>query len=242
MGFRTAPMSSAAAAEAVDRDNLFTPETPAEIETWCAKYPAEWRQSAVIPALHILQDANGGWLAQQQLDDLAAYTLVTLIIMAMTMISRALFQALLPEISRPFASRDYRRGTRIINFAMVGSIIMLVAVYVGLFVVLFVFNLPLPVKYSPTPLLLIMAGTANLCDALFIRGAWILTRLKKTGVMAIATTLSAAATISLSFLLVRALGDLGLVIAVAGGFGILAAVSNAAAWWQLRIAFDSKAT
>jgi NADH-quinone oxidoreductase subunit E len=74
MGFRTAPMSSAASApEAPDRDALFTPEIRAEIETWCAKYPAEWRQSAVIPALHILQDANGGWLAQRQLDDLALY-------------------------------------------------------------------------------------------------------------------------------------------------------------------------
>jgi len=74
MGFRTAPMSSlAGACEAPDRETLFTPELRAEIETWCAKYPPEWRQSAVIPALHILQAANGGWLAQQQLDDLALY-------------------------------------------------------------------------------------------------------------------------------------------------------------------------
>ena len=75
MGFRTAPMASTAssAAPALDRDTLFTPGIRAEIETWCAKYPAEWRQSAVIPALHILQDANGGWLAQQQLDDLALF-------------------------------------------------------------------------------------------------------------------------------------------------------------------------
>jgi NADH-quinone oxidoreductase subunit E len=74
MGFRTAPMSSLASApEAVDPETLFTPELRAEIDAWCAKYPPEWRQSAVIPALHLLQDANGGWLAQQQLDDLARY-------------------------------------------------------------------------------------------------------------------------------------------------------------------------
>ena len=76
MGFRTAPMSQGlfvAAPTAVDRDALFTPEIRAQIDAWCAKYPAEWRQSATIPALHILQDANGGWLAQQQLDDLALY-------------------------------------------------------------------------------------------------------------------------------------------------------------------------
>jgi NADH-quinone oxidoreductase subunit E len=74
MGFRTVPMSSlAGACEAPDRETLFTPELRAEIDAWCAKYPPEWRQSAVIPALHILQAANGGWLAQQQLDDLALY-------------------------------------------------------------------------------------------------------------------------------------------------------------------------
>lgn len=74
MGLRTAPMSSlSSAAGAVNRETLFTPEIRAEIESWCAKYPPEWRQSAVIPALHILQAANGGWLAQPQLDDLAAF-------------------------------------------------------------------------------------------------------------------------------------------------------------------------
>jgi NADH-quinone oxidoreductase subunit E len=59
--------------ESIDRETLFTPELRAQIEVWCAKYPTEWRQSAVIPALHILQAVNGGWLAQQQLDDLAVY-------------------------------------------------------------------------------------------------------------------------------------------------------------------------
>jgi NADH-quinone oxidoreductase subunit E len=65
--------TASSAAPALDRDTLFTPGIRAEIETWCAKYPAEWRQSAVIPALQILQDANGGWLAQRQLDDLALF-------------------------------------------------------------------------------------------------------------------------------------------------------------------------
>jgi NADH-quinone oxidoreductase subunit E len=63
----------ASAPEATARETLFTPGLRAQIEGWCAKYPPEWRQSAVIPALHILQADNGGWLAQQQLDDLALY-------------------------------------------------------------------------------------------------------------------------------------------------------------------------
>jgi NADH-quinone oxidoreductase subunit E len=65
--------SVASASEAVDRNALLTPELRAQIEAWCAKYPPEWRQSAIIPALHILQATNGGWLSQQQLDDLAVY-------------------------------------------------------------------------------------------------------------------------------------------------------------------------
>ena len=31
-----------------------------EIDQWLAKYPAEQRQSAVMPALRLVQDANGG--------------------------------------------------------------------------------------------------------------------------------------------------------------------------------------
>ena len=187
---------------------------------------------------------SGRWIGTMymELEELAAYTLVTLIVMSMTLISRALFQALLPDIRRSFAGQEYHRGTRIIHFAMVGSIMILAAVYVGLYVAVFAWRLPLPAKFSPTPLLLIMAGIANVCDVLFMRGAWILTSLKKTGKMALATMFSAAVTIGLSFLLVKALGDLGLVIAVAGGYGLQALVSNAAAWWQLRIAYESKAT
>ena len=34
-----------------------SPEVLKAIDVWIAKYPAEQRQSAVIPALHITQDA-----------------------------------------------------------------------------------------------------------------------------------------------------------------------------------------
>lgn len=71
MGFKSAPMVSVASP--ADKESLFTPEVRAEIEHWIAKYPPQWRQSAVMAALRIVQDANGGWLTHALLDDVAAY-------------------------------------------------------------------------------------------------------------------------------------------------------------------------
>jgi len=44
-----------------------------QIDHWLTKYPADQKQSAVIPALHILQDANKGWLTTELMDALADY-------------------------------------------------------------------------------------------------------------------------------------------------------------------------
>ena len=57
----------------VDKTALFTPEIREEIDGEIAKYPGEWTQSACMAALRIVQDANGGWLTQQLMDDVAAY-------------------------------------------------------------------------------------------------------------------------------------------------------------------------
>jgi len=71
MGIKSEPMRRLAPAEG--KSELFTPEIRAEIDSWVAKYPAEWKQSAVMSALRIVQDANGGWLTQALMDDVAAY-------------------------------------------------------------------------------------------------------------------------------------------------------------------------
>ena len=71
MSFKHSPMVRVA--DPVDKEALFTPEIRAEIDQWIAKYPPEWRQSAVMAGLRILQDHNGGWLTRQLMDDLAAY-------------------------------------------------------------------------------------------------------------------------------------------------------------------------
>jgi len=53
--------------------NLIAPESLAKIDVWVAKYPEEQKQSAILPALHILQEQNGGWVSQELLDAIADY-------------------------------------------------------------------------------------------------------------------------------------------------------------------------
>jgi NADH-quinone oxidoreductase subunit E len=71
MSMRSEPMAQVQKCE--DKANLFTPEIRAEIDREIAKYPAEWKQSAVMAALRIVQDANGGWLTEALMDQVADY-------------------------------------------------------------------------------------------------------------------------------------------------------------------------
>ncbi len=52
---------------------LLTPESRAEIDQWVAKYPADQKQSAVMAALRVAQDQNGGYLTTELMDAIAAY-------------------------------------------------------------------------------------------------------------------------------------------------------------------------
>lgn len=53
--------------------NMIPEAALAEIDIWIKKYPVEQKQSAVIPALHIVQDASGGWLTTELMDAVAEY-------------------------------------------------------------------------------------------------------------------------------------------------------------------------
>lgn len=44
-----------------------------DIENWIAKYPPEQKQSAVMAALRIAQDENGGYLTQELMDGVADF-------------------------------------------------------------------------------------------------------------------------------------------------------------------------
>ncbi|MEW8522729.1 MAG: NAD(P)H-dependent oxidoreductase subunit E [Candidatus Thiodiazotropha endolucinida] len=56
-----------------EKKERFTPEIRAEIDRWIAKYPEEWKQSAVMGALMVVQDSNGGWLTTELMDQVATY-------------------------------------------------------------------------------------------------------------------------------------------------------------------------
>ncbi|TCT24165.1 NADH-quinone oxidoreductase subunit NuoE [Thiobaca trueperi] len=70
MSFRNAPL---AVSRDQDQSALFNAEIRAAIDALIAKYPPEWKQSAVMPALTLLQDSNGGWLTTELMDALAVY-------------------------------------------------------------------------------------------------------------------------------------------------------------------------
>lgn len=55
------------------QDKLIGGDTYLAIDKWIEKYPAENRQAAVIPALHIVQDDNGGHVTTALMDELAHY-------------------------------------------------------------------------------------------------------------------------------------------------------------------------
>lgn len=48
------------------------PEVRAEIDHWLAKYPADQKRSAVLSALHAVQDREG-WIRPEHMDAVAAY-------------------------------------------------------------------------------------------------------------------------------------------------------------------------
>lgn len=53
--------------------NVLTDEVRAEIDHWVAKYPDDRKDSAVIPALSIVQEAHEGWLTEEMMDAVADY-------------------------------------------------------------------------------------------------------------------------------------------------------------------------
>ncbi len=54
-------------------EQVLSEDARRQIDHWVAKYPADRKRSAVIPALHVLQDGNGGFLTEALMDALAEY-------------------------------------------------------------------------------------------------------------------------------------------------------------------------
>ena len=56
-----------------NQTELLSAAVRAGIDAELAKYPADQRQSAVMAALRLAQDANGGWLPRELMDAVADY-------------------------------------------------------------------------------------------------------------------------------------------------------------------------
>jgi len=63
-------MSQAQASKNIE---LISATCRAEIDQWVAKYPSDQKRSAVMAALRIVQDQNGGWISSELIDAVAAY-------------------------------------------------------------------------------------------------------------------------------------------------------------------------
>jgi len=55
------------------KTGLLSDASRAEIDRWIAKYPPERKQAAVLAALRIAQEQNGGWLSVDLLEAVAEY-------------------------------------------------------------------------------------------------------------------------------------------------------------------------
>jgi len=178
---------------------------------------------------------SGRWIGTRymSLEELAPFVLVSIIANAASMLPRALYDAVMPNIGVAFAEGTLRRGVRIIRRTMLASLLLLGLAYGGLFFLLYGLGIDLPPAYHPTPSLLLLAALASMFDALYLQGIQILTALKKTGTQAAATITSGTLTILLSFLLAHSYGNMGLIIAIVIGFAMQATVSSIVAQRQL---------
>jgi NADH-quinone oxidoreductase subunit E len=52
---------------------LLSPEARAEIDRWIAKYPPDRKPAAVMAALSVVQEENGGWLTPELIEAVADY-------------------------------------------------------------------------------------------------------------------------------------------------------------------------
>lgn len=57
----------------VSKISLLSEPTRAEIDRWIAKYPPDRKQAAVMAALRISQEQNGGWLSVDLIEAVAEY-------------------------------------------------------------------------------------------------------------------------------------------------------------------------
>jgi NADH-quinone oxidoreductase subunit E len=55
------------------KSDLLTAASRARIDAWLEKYPADRKSSAVLSALQVAQEQNGGWVSRDLMDAVADY-------------------------------------------------------------------------------------------------------------------------------------------------------------------------
>ena len=55
------------------KPGLISAHARGEIDAWIAKYPPEQKRSALLSALTVVQEENGGWLSTELMDAVAEY-------------------------------------------------------------------------------------------------------------------------------------------------------------------------
>ena len=183
---------------------------------------------------------SGRWIGAYYLplEELAAFTLVTQLVIVVGGLARAVFDTRLPEIASGFASPDVTSGVNLVTKTtwLAGALVL--AAYGGVGFLLFVLDVPMPAAYAPSLTLVLLALLASLWDVAYLRGVQILHYSKHTKTQAAATLLSGSLVVLLSFALVGGYGDMGLLFAVVGGVALQALFSNVFARHALRIQAD----
>jgi NADH-quinone oxidoreductase subunit E len=59
--------------QSASKSGLLSESSRAEIDSWIAKYPPDRKQAAVLAALRIAQEQNGGWLSVELIEAVAEY-------------------------------------------------------------------------------------------------------------------------------------------------------------------------
>lgn len=59
--------------DGMSKAGLISAHAREAIEAWIVKYPPERKRSALLPALSIVQEENGGWLSNELMDAVAEY-------------------------------------------------------------------------------------------------------------------------------------------------------------------------
>lgn len=180
-----------------------------------------------------LINSSGRWIgaAFHPLEELAAYTLVTMVVSGIGVLGRAMFDAQLPHIGMAFASNEFRAGHAIVGRTALMSCGLVTLAYGALMVVMRI--APVPEAYRLNAGLLFAAWIISINDCMYLYGMQLLTAIKRTKKQAASTIVAGAAVVPMSILLVRQMGPSGLLLATAVGSCIQAAAPCAVARREL---------